>query len=217
MNQALESALKYHRAGRLDEAERQYRSLLLRLPTQADALHGLGVLAHQRGDHAQAVELMTKAVQQRQDDAQMFCNLAEAQRAAGAVQDAEFSCQRALGLRPDYPQAHLNLAAILFQQRRFAASETAARKALDLRPDFAAARLALADALREQHDIVKAEEAYRQVLAGPPPHGHAMSNLGWMLVQLGRMEEGLALCRSAAALPADGSSNLTAQNLFRVL
>ena len=211
----VQAALVHHRAGRLDEASKKYKAALLLLPKHAHALHYLGVLTHQRGDHGKAVELIGRALEAAPDDAQMFCNLAEAQRAAGQPAEAEASCRRALALRPDYPEAHLNLGAALFQQRRFAEAERAARTALALRPDFSSATVVLADALREQQRFNDAEVAYREVLAATPDHGGALSNLGLMLIQSGRMEEGLELCRRGAAQGA--AHPLPMQNLARGL
>jgi tetratricopeptide (TPR) repeat protein len=215
VTQRLSHALEHHRAGRLDEAEKLYKQAIALHPGEVNALHYLGVLAHQRGDHGKAIELIGRALKARPDTPEMFCNLAEAQRAAGHAIEAEASCRRALELRADYPEARLNLAAALSEQRRFAESEAASRAALALRPEFPGAALALADALREQRRIHDAEIAYRRVLAAAPDHWGALANFGLMLVQSGRMEEGLALCRAAAALPADNA--LPAQNLGYVL
>ncbi len=215
INEYFQTAIAYHRAGRLDEAGRLYETVLANRPGHVDALHYHGVLLHQRGHHDQAVELISRAVKVRPRVAQMWCNLGEAQRALGQAGQAEVSCRRALELRADYPEAHVNLAAALFQQGRFVEAEIAAREALRLRPAFLAASLIVADGLREQQRIGEAEDAYRQVLAAVPDHGAALANLGWMLVQAGRMEEGLDLCRRAADLPA--GDVLPLQNLGRVL
>src|SRR5262249_44369953 len=63
--------------------------------------------------------------------------------------------------------------------------------------------------------LSEAETAYRNVLAHASEHWPAVGNLGWMLVQLGRMEEGLALCRRAVT-EADPPIQAR-QNLVRVL
>jgi tetratricopeptide (TPR) repeat protein len=210
----LSRGLEHHRAGRLDDAEKLYQFAVELRPGDADALHYLGVVAHQRGDHDKAVALIAQAVQARPLAAQMYCNLGDAQRAAGRAAEAEASCRRALALRPDYPEALLNLGAALFAQARFAEAEAQARAALRVRPDFAAAALLLADALRTQHRVEEAETAYRQVLAATPDHAAALANFGWMLVERGRMEEGLELCRRAAARSDDV---LPLQNLVRAL
>ncbi len=214
-DERLASALAHHRSGQLDEAEKKYRAALALRPANADALHYLGVLTHQRGDHEKALDLIGRALNLRPDVPQMLCNLAEVQRAARRPLEAEASTRRALKLCPDYPEALLNLAAALFQQKRFADAEDAARSALRLRPDFVGAHAALADALREQGRLRDAEESYRRVLALASDHDTAMANLGLMLLHIGRMEEGLELCRQAAS--RSSGEILPRQNLARML
>ena len=57
--QALQLAIERHRAGELDDAETLYRVLLERWPDHADVLNHMGVLQHQRGDHARALARKT--------------------------------------------------------------------------------------------------------------------------------------------------------------
>src|SRR5262245_6676745 len=49
IEEAMERALGYHRAGDWSRAEELYRSVLAAVPDHADALHLLGVLASQSG------------------------------------------------------------------------------------------------------------------------------------------------------------------------
>ena len=48
-------AVAFHKEGRLDEAAALYQAALRMEPRNADALHLLGVIDHQRGDHERAV------------------------------------------------------------------------------------------------------------------------------------------------------------------
>jgi TolA-binding protein len=57
MQQVFDRAFAAHRDGRLDDAERGYRATLDGNPVHVDALHLLGVLRHQQGQHAEAAEL----------------------------------------------------------------------------------------------------------------------------------------------------------------
>ena len=68
-DQAFALALEHHRAGRLAEAERQYREILAREPEHADSLHLLGVLALQAGDLGAALTLVERAAALRPDAA----------------------------------------------------------------------------------------------------------------------------------------------------
>src|SRR5665811_1873097 len=57
---AIQTALKHHQAGRLPQAEAIYRQILQAAPNHPDALHLLGVLAHQTENDGMAVELISK-------------------------------------------------------------------------------------------------------------------------------------------------------------
>ena len=47
----LQTGLEHHQAGRFAEAETIYRQILAANPGDADALHLLGILANQTGNH----------------------------------------------------------------------------------------------------------------------------------------------------------------------
>lgn len=59
----LQAAVAAHRAGRLDEAEQQYRAVLEHEPENPNALHLLGVVYRQRGRPETAAALITQALQ----------------------------------------------------------------------------------------------------------------------------------------------------------
>src|ERR1700730_9001903 len=62
VEQLLGLALRHHRSGRLADAEPLYRSILAAQPDHLLALQFLGVLAHQVGNSAAAIELIGKAL-----------------------------------------------------------------------------------------------------------------------------------------------------------
>ena len=62
VQQAIDLAVQHHNSGDLSKAESIYRQILEAHPDQPQALHLLGVIAHQRGDHEQAVELIEQAL-----------------------------------------------------------------------------------------------------------------------------------------------------------
>ena len=62
ISEALAIAIQHHQAGRLQAAEQIYRQILAVEPNQADALHLLGVIAHQVGKHEVAVEYIRRAI-----------------------------------------------------------------------------------------------------------------------------------------------------------
>src|SRR5690606_15639218 len=59
---ALSRGLEHHRAGNLNQAEPLYRAILKAEPRHPDALHLLGLIAHQTGHHAAGLQLVEQAV-----------------------------------------------------------------------------------------------------------------------------------------------------------
>ncbi|WP_175793082.1 tetratricopeptide repeat protein, partial [Burkholderia ambifaria] len=75
--------------------------------------HLFGVLRHQQGQHAEAADLVGRAVELRPGDAALQLNLGNALNALGRHDDALAAFHRALELRPGHAGAHNNLAMAL--------------------------------------------------------------------------------------------------------
>ena len=157
-NEVLAAAIEMHRTGRLAAAQPLYQAVLAQESENADALHLLGVLHHQQGDHKKAVELISRAVALRPGAFAFHANLAEAYRAQAQFDRAIGCCRMALSLAPDYPEALCNLGAALQGLGKQAEAIEHFRRALELHPDFAVAHNNLGIALRETGE---AEEAAR--------------------------------------------------------
>ena len=95
------AGLAHHQAGRLAEAETLYRETLALKPDHADALHLLGVLASQVGQHEVAVDLIGRAIAQDRRNARYHSNLGLALASLQRLEQALASYDRALSLRPD--------------------------------------------------------------------------------------------------------------------
>ena len=59
---AFDHALRLHQQRRFQEAERLYCQILDSEPNHSSALHLLGVVRHQQGDHAAAIGLIGRAI-----------------------------------------------------------------------------------------------------------------------------------------------------------
>ncbi|NJL60333.1 MAG: tetratricopeptide repeat protein [Desulfobacteraceae bacterium] len=54
--------MRCHQLGQLDKAKAIYLKLLEKDPNHAEALHLLGLIAHQSGNHSQAVRMISQAI-----------------------------------------------------------------------------------------------------------------------------------------------------------
>jgi Flp pilus assembly protein TadD len=62
MPATLADAMTMHQAGLLGPAARLYQEVLVQEKDNADALHLLGVVHHQQGEHARAVQEIGRAI-----------------------------------------------------------------------------------------------------------------------------------------------------------
>lgn len=130
-------ALLHHRAGELEQARELYGRVLRIDSRHADALHLLGVLAHQQNDHQLAIENIQQAININGGQAAFHSNLGAAYRAVGKL-DAALKClESAIDVDPSYAEAHRNLGVLLLELGRPAEAESHFRRARELNPQLA--------------------------------------------------------------------------------
>ncbi len=203
ISEALAIAIQHHQAGRLQAAEQIYRQILAVEPNHADAMHLLGVIAHQAGKHEIAVESIGRAIGLKGSVAAFHLNLGEAYRALQRIPEAVACYRRALELKPDFAEAQCNLGNALKVQGKLAEAVACYRRALQLKPDHAAAHNNLGNALRAQGKRDEALACYRRALQLMPDFAEAHNNLGNALKDQGNLHEALACCRRALELKPD--------------
>ena len=108
-DQLLAQAAEWHRERRLDDAEAVYRQVFEARPEYIDALHLLGVIYSQRGDHQTAERLIRQALAESPSADTYHNNLGKVFLELGRRPEAIASFQRAVELRPDYAEARANL------------------------------------------------------------------------------------------------------------
>ncbi len=106
VSEIVSRAMDDHRAGRLAQAEAGYRAALTLDPTHFDALHLLGFIHHQRGDHRAAIEWMHRALDQEPGAFPAHTNLGLAYAALDEFEAARASFENAVELNPEYAPAH---------------------------------------------------------------------------------------------------------------
>jgi tetratricopeptide (TPR) repeat protein len=126
----LQDAYNQHQAGHLDEAESGYRAWLAQHADDADALHLLGMLRHQRGDSTEALRLVARAHDLQPDNPQLELALATLLRHAGDPAAARLAYARALALDPNLGGAHIGIGQIALDSGDSTTAEEHFRTAL---------------------------------------------------------------------------------------
>lgn len=211
ISQLLESGVEHHQAGRLQEAEAIYQSILKEQPQHPDALHLLGVMAQQIGKHEIAVELIEKAISANPDEADFYNNCGEAYRALHLHELAIIRYEQALAIRPEFAGAHNNLGNAFKELQRLEDAIGRYEKAIAIAPDFAMAHNNLGIVLKELGRAEDAIDHYQQALVIMPGYAEAHSNLGNALIELGRQQDAISHFEQALAIMpayAEAHSNL---------
>ena len=171
------SAVQFHHAGRLAEAEQLYRRVLAAEPRHADSLHRLGVIAYQAGQPASAVELIRKAIAQRAATAAYHQHLGLALAALGQMDEAVSASRVALKLDPGQPDIHNNLGVLLMQQGQWEEAAQCYRQAIALAPHLPNAHGNLGIVLRSMAKPVEAVACLTRSLEIHPAQPEVLSNL----------------------------------------
>ena len=197
------AAFTAHSAGRLEDAERGYRAVLAADPKHADAWHLLGVIAQQRGQAAQAVEHIKRALELSGPQGAYLGNLGVAYEAMGRSAEAAVALEQAVALEPSSFTAQFALANALTSLGRLEEAVERYGRALALQPNSASVHNNLGNALQALNRHNEAAACYRQTIALQPTHGRAHYNLGVVLKNAKKLTEAADSFRRALALIPD--------------
>jgi tetratricopeptide (TPR) repeat protein len=200
-------ALRLHQQGRLAEAERVYRDVLADDPTNADALHLLGVLRGQQGDLPGAIALIERAIAANPRFSAYHNNLGNVRKRAADFAAAEQAYRRAIKLDGTNADAHLNLGKLLAESGNRVQARACYIKALRLAPRSVETQMSLGRLEEEELHGAAAIARYREAarLAPSDPAPHLM--LGRALTGAGELDAAeTSLCRALALDPGSGDA-----------
>jgi protein O-GlcNAc transferase len=171
-----ETAMTHHVAGRLAEAEDLYLQILRIRPDHPDALHLLGVMAHQHGDLDRASELIGAAIAS-QPSAAKFDDLALVAQARGDLDEAIRIFRHALSLNPDQAGTYRNLGVALQTQGKLPEAMECFIQAISRKSDDSGAYCNLGVVAYQLGHLNDAIECFQKALSIDPDHAQAHDNL----------------------------------------
>jgi predicted TPR repeat methyltransferase len=192
--EALGLALRCQRNGELDKAEQVYAAVLELVPEHVDALHFLGVLAHQRGQSERGIALIRRALARAPGSAGMHNNLGNILYEADQFDEARAAYEQALALCPEAGTWN-NLGAACRALERPDAAHAAYQSALELDPKHALTHHNLGNLLASRGRTRDAIEHYCIALT-LRPSDRSSRQLGIAYSILGRHDEAAAVYRA---------------------
>jgi predicted O-linked N-acetylglucosamine transferase (SPINDLY family) len=214
--QALNVAIQSLGAGQLEQAEAILRQVLAAEPAHADALHLLGVIAHQQRNEAVAIELIGRAIQLQPGAARFYNNLGLALCAAGQFEEALRAHENAARLEPRQPEFRYNHGNTLLAVDDERAAIRAYQTALEIAPKWPVARNMLGVAYAQAGQTDDAIAAFGRAVAEDPNYSDAYNNLGNAHKEQGSLEQAIAAYRKSLELnPADAEVRSNLINLLQ--
>jgi Flp pilus assembly protein TadD len=153
-------------------------------PGDPDALYVAGLLNLRVGNHGQAIDSLTAALDLRPDHAGTRRNLIRALLASGQSLAALHHVETALAADPDNAELHYARGTALNAVGQPADAAAALLRAVTLDPDHAASWLNLGNACADLDDIDMAERHCRTAIALNPRLVEAHASLGYLLTAI---------------------------------
>jgi Flp pilus assembly protein TadD len=201
----LKSAVSSHQAGRLDVAERAYRSVLAATSDHPQALHLFGVLQHQRRRNHEALGLIDKAIALSPESWEFHCNRSLVLESLDR-RDEAIACLREITAKTMDPAPWLELA---LQLERAGLSDEAV-EALNVltenHPGEGRAWSVLGAILQQLGQLEVAEAACCKAANLAPSRPEVLNNLAIVQRVSGKLAEAEANVRKAIELQADFAS-----------
>ncbi|MBL7185329.1 MAG: tetratricopeptide repeat protein [Phycisphaerae bacterium] len=199
----LESAVQQHQAGCLEQADMMYRQVLQEQPENPVALHSLGALAYQRGQHDVAADLVGRAIMSNPQVPQFHNTFGVILEAQGRLGEAVDAYGQAVSLKADYAEAYNNMAIALQSQGQYAEAIQNCETATLIDPDYAEAYNTMGFALQMQGRLDDAIGSYRKAAQVKPDYAEAYSHLGVVLCKQERHDEAVENYRQALRINPD--------------
>jgi tetratricopeptide (TPR) repeat protein len=172
-----------------DAAEALLTRCVALAPGHPFALHNLGKLQQQRGDHWAAIQLFRKSAAGNATFAPTFNDLGASLHQVGEREAALAAVDRAIAIDPDYTTAHRNRGFILMEMQRSEDARQAFHTVLASAHQSADAWHNFGTAHYNLGEFEPAIEACRQALVLDPSHLAAYGTLAQALHRVHRVEE----------------------------
>lgn len=154
-------ALRFHQAGRLDDAQALYTEILSEYPDNADTLNLLGLLNIQNNKFEEAILYLKKAVEIN-PCAYFYGGLGRAYLENDNFEEAIDCYKKSLNLKPEDFDSWFNLGLTYKKSGEIANSIKAYQKALSIKPNHPSVHFNLGNLYESINDTVSSLENYKK-------------------------------------------------------
>jgi tetratricopeptide (TPR) repeat protein len=195
-----------HQSGHFAEAEVGYRKILKKRPHHFDALHALGICAHQMGDSLTAERLLKRALL-------LDAQAALTHYALGVVlavlqrKDEALACfDKLIAIKADFVEAHFQRGNVLLELGRFPEAIASFDNAIALDPHHVNALTYKGHALHKLGRFAEAITCYDRILTANPAHVSSLINRGAAFKDSRQVEKAIVEFDLALAIDPDNTA-----------
>jgi tetratricopeptide (TPR) repeat protein len=196
----LETAVSCQQNGEFAKAEELYRRIIKLNPKNADALHLLGLLMHQKGENKYALKYMKKSLKYLSRNPACLNNIGLVYKSLGKLREAKLVFIKAIAQDKNLTDAHNNLGGIYHEEGLILDAETAYKNALKINPDYCNAYRNLGILNELQGANEKAKFYYEKVLELNSSDAYCYNQLGNFLKEKGNFEKAISHYKTALEL-----------------
>ncbi len=186
---AVTFATRLHRLGQLEAAQQVYEAVLKAVPNHAATLQFYGILQHQQGQSARAIELIRRSIVLAPGQAGPHMNLGNVLLEIGQFAEAAQAYASASDLMPDNEELSNNLAILHRAQGQLDEAEALYLRALKLNPDYFEAHNNLGHLLVACGRTDEALQHYFKALTLAPHNANSLRLLGLAYGALGQLDK----------------------------
>jgi tetratricopeptide (TPR) repeat protein len=157
----------------------------------------LAIALREIGRTDEAVAWFYRAIERVPVYARAFQELGNLLRTKRRYVEAESVLKRGVEAAPTVPELSLALGGVCLDRADFGGAKIAFARALSIVPGHTDALVGFGVALQYEGDFARAAERFRRVLAHDHAHHRARMNLGYCLIELGQLDDGIACLRAA--------------------
>lgn len=211
LEEALELAIRLHKAEHLEHAEEVYRTLIEVEPENPNILHFFGLLRHQRGHAQEGAEWIAKALELAPDYVDAENNLGNIYLQMGQPELAEPRFRRVIDLNPEFAAAHGNLGIALKDLRRFQEAVDCLLNAVYLAPEVPLHYQNLGNTYQHLRQYNQAVGMYRESLTREPFNAETYRRLSRTYYLMGEIEQCIDVVKQWLDFDPE---NPTAQHMY---
>jgi len=216
IDEAIHSAIEHCQRGDLEESENLCRKILTIQPSNAQALHLLGVICYLYQKYDAAIKLFKESISFDPSYAEAYYNCGNVFKDKEQFDEAVIFYKKALQFDPHNACVLVNLGYVLGAKGNLDDAIKCYQEALKLTPDNAIVHFHLGNALFDKGLFDEAIQYYRKTIAMNPDNADAYNYLGVIFRDKGLLDEAIQYHQKAIAVnPNDADAYLNLGNAFK--